>query len=51
MMKKPMPTKGQMKQIWDSDPNVRAEFGDDFEAYEAYTEADAKGLVRFYRCK
>ena len=31
---------------WDSDPNIQAEFSDDFETYVSYREAQLSGRVR-----
>lgn len=36
----------QAKQDWDTDAALRAEFGNDFKAYEAYRRADSQGRVR-----
>jgi len=41
-------TDEQMKAIWNKDAALRADFGGDFEAYQAYEEANAKGLVKVY---
>ncbi len=37
------------KASWDSDPEIRAEFGGVFERYLAFRKADAAGLVRIAR--
>ncbi len=34
------------KEQWDADANLREEFGDDFDAFEAYCEATGKGMVK-----
>lgn len=34
------------EQEWANDPNLRAEFGNDKEAWVAYTKANAEGLVK-----
>lgn len=39
----------QMKAVWNRDANLRAEYGDSFEAYRAYMEAEQKGLVKIYK--
>jgi len=41
-------TDEQMKAMWNKDAALRADFGGDFEAYQAYEEANAKGLVKVY---
>ena len=50
-MKKLLPTEDELRRRWNNEPDLRAEFGDDFEAFAAYTEADVKGLIKFYRSK
>lgn len=41
-----LPLEDQCKADWDKDSNLRAEFGDSFDAYLAYSLADADGLVK-----
>jgi hypothetical protein len=41
-------TEDQLKAAWNKDNALRAEFGNDFDAYKAYEEADSKGLVKVY---
>jgi hypothetical protein len=41
-------TEDQMKAAWNKDAGLRAEYGNDFDAYKAYEEANAKGLVKVY---
>lgn len=41
-------TEDQFKAAWNKDNTLRAEFGNDFDAYKAYEEANAKGLVKVY---
>lgn len=36
---------------WRTDPDLRAEFGDNFESYLAFSRADAAGLVRIARTR
>lgn len=45
------PTEDQMKATWNKDKSLRAEFANDFDAYKAYTEAQAEGRVRIYGAK
>lgn len=42
-------TEEQMKAAWESDPKLRAEFMDDFDAYKAYLEAEAHGQIKIYK--
>lgn len=37
-----------LKKAWDADKNLRAEFGDDFNAFAAYKEHEAKGSIRLF---
>lgn len=39
------------KKAWDKDEALRAEFGNDFEAYKSYEEATETGLVKIYNKK
>jgi hypothetical protein len=41
-------TEEQLKAVWNKDAALRAEYGNDFDAYKAYTEANAAGLVKVY---
>lgn len=41
-------TEEQLKAVWNKDAALRAEYGNDFDAYKAYTEANAQGLVKVY---
>lgn len=42
-------TPEQIKQEWDSNAAIRAEYGDNFAAYEAFMEAEQKGLIKIYK--
>lgn len=44
-----LPLEERCKRAWDSDPKLRAEFGDRYEAYLAFSRADAKGSVKILR--
>lgn len=46
-----MQTEEQMMAAWNKDKALRAEFAGDFEAYKAYTEASASGLIKVYGAK
>lgn len=39
------------KTAWDKNPALRAEYGDDYDAYVAYLGAESKGLVKIYKGK
>jgi len=39
----------KLKHDWDSSASLRAEFGDDYEAYKAFHEALDRGLVKIYK--
>jgi hypothetical protein len=43
-----LPTDEQMKAAWDKDKALRAEYGNDFAAYKAFTEEDAAGHVKIF---
>jgi capsid assembly protease len=44
-----LPLEERCKRAWDRDPNLRAEFGDRYESYLAFSRADAKGSVKILR--
>ena len=44
-----LPLEERCKRAWDRDPNLRAEFGDQYESYLAFSRADAKGRVKILR--
>jgi capsid assembly protease len=44
-----LPLEERCKRAWDSDPKLRAEFGDRFESYLAFSRAEAKGSVKIFR--
>lgn len=44
-----LPLRDRCEATWKRDAKLRAEFGDDFEAYVAYRKADANGQVRYLR--
>lgn len=39
----------QAEERWNSDPDLRAEFGDNLSAYVAYERANSSGRVKTYR--
>jgi capsid assembly protease len=41
-----LPLDERCKRAWDRDPNLRAEFGDNFDRYLAFTKASEKGKVK-----
>jgi hypothetical protein len=41
-------TEEQMKTVWNKDAKLRADFGNDFDAYKAYTDAEHAGRVKIY---
>lgn len=43
-----LPLEERCKRAWDRDPKLRAEFGDRFESYVAFTKAEEKGSVRIF---
>lgn len=43
-----LPVEERCKKEWDSKPALRAEFGDDFKSYLAFTKADAAGQVAIF---
>ena len=43
-----LPIEDQAKAIWNKSPDLRKEFGDDFDAYLAFTKANAEGRVRIW---
>lgn len=45
----PRPIEEQCKEKWDSDPQLRSEFGDSFDRFLAYSKANADGRVRVFR--
>jgi ClpP class serine protease len=44
-----LPLDERCKRAWDRDPNLRAEFGDRFETYLAFSRAEEKGSVKILR--
>ena len=44
-----LPPEERAKKVWDTDPAVRAEFKNDFNAYKAFVVAEAAGQVKIYR--
>lgn len=44
-----LPLEERCKLAWDRDPNLRAEFGDRFESYLAFSKAEEKGRVKILR--
>lgn len=44
-----LPLEDRCKRAWDRDPNLRAEFGDRYESYLAFSRAEAKGSVKILR--
>jgi capsid assembly protease len=44
-----LPLEERCKRTWDHDPNLRAEFGDRFESYLAFSRAEEKGSVKILR--
>jgi ClpP class serine protease len=44
-----LPLEDRCKRAWDRDPKLRAEFGDRYESYLAFSRAEAKGSVKILR--
>jgi capsid assembly protease len=44
-----LPLEERCKRAWDGDPNLRAEFGERFESYLAFSRAEDKGRVKILR--
>jgi capsid assembly protease len=44
-----LPLEERCKRAWDRDPNLRAEFGDRYESYVAFSRAEEKGSVKILR--
>lgn len=44
-----LPLEERCKRAWERDPNLRAEFGERFESYLAFSRAEAKGSVKILR--
>lgn len=44
-----LPLEDRCKRAWDRDPNLRAEFGDRYESYLAFSRAEEKGSVKILR--
>jgi ClpP class serine protease len=44
-----LPLEERCKRAWDRDPKLRAEFGDRYESYLAFTRAEEKGSVKILR--
>lgn len=44
-----LPLEERCKRAWESDPKLRAEFGDRYEAYLSFSRAEAKGRVKILR--
>jgi ClpP class serine protease len=44
-----LPLEERCRRAWDRDPNLRAEFGDRYESYVAFSRAEEKGSVKILR--
>jgi len=44
-----LPIEEQCKAKWDADPDLRAEFMDDYESWQAYAIAEDNGQVKMYK--